>query len=317
MIMFTAISQTLFHGSDIFLAYWYVSKKYLQTELDACTCYSHRTNKNQNETVAEVTTSQHLDVLIYSALISVLFLTTILRAITFFAICMRASFRMHNAIFTRLLRAPVAFFDSNPVGRILNRFSRDLGIIDERLPYVAFDLNLVRHDTMQMVTVAFDTILSQNLIQSIGVVITVSLVNWYLIFPAIFLAIIIYFMRRVYTKSSLDIKRFEGVASSPVFSHVTTTINGMSSIRAFQAQGRLEKQFHMYLNDCSASWILFVSTSRAFGFFVEWICIIYIAIITLSVMLSKSADISFLRSRSKCNLTFRFSTQISSVEMLG
>ncbi|CAG2117150.1 unnamed protein product, partial [Medioppia subpectinata] len=65
------------------------------------------------------------------------------RSTTWFAICMIASKRLHNTIFIRLLRAPMAVFDNNPIGRILNRFTKDLGIIDEMLPSTSFDLNLV------------------------------------------------------------------------------------------------------------------------------------------------------------------------------
>ena len=126
MIIFTLISQTIFNGSDIFLTAW--------------------TNKNQNlnETMEVVDTAEQLqDIYIYTALIVVLFVSTILRSVSFFAICMRASVRLHNRVFARMLRAPVAFFDTNPAGRILNRFTKDMGLIDESLPMTAFDLNLV------------------------------------------------------------------------------------------------------------------------------------------------------------------------------
>ena len=123
MILFTVVSQVIFHGSDIFLTSW--------------------TNKNHALEGKPDKDDQNWDIIIYSTLILVLFITTILRSVTFFAICMRASERLHNNIFSRLIQTPVAFFDSNPAGRILNRFTRDLGTIDEKFPYVAFDLNIV------------------------------------------------------------------------------------------------------------------------------------------------------------------------------
>lgn len=47
---------------------------------------------------------------------------------------MRSSKKLHNKMFASLLNAPMRFFDTNPSGRILNRFSKDMGAIDELLP---------------------------------------------------------------------------------------------------------------------------------------------------------------------------------------
>jgi ATP-binding cassette subfamily C (CFTR/MRP) protein 4 len=41
---------------------------------------------------------------------------------------------MHDNMFTKVLRTPMIFFDTNPVGRVLNRFSKDIGLVDELLP---------------------------------------------------------------------------------------------------------------------------------------------------------------------------------------
>ena len=46
---------------------------------------------------------------------------------------------LHDDMFFKVLRAPMTFFDG-PVGRVLNRFSKDLGITDETLPYIAQDV---------------------------------------------------------------------------------------------------------------------------------------------------------------------------------
>lgn len=122
MIFFTVASQVLFHGSDLFLTYW-------------------TDNNQKNDTVIDKDVQRN-DIIIYSSLVGALFVTTVLRSVTFFVICMTASVNLHNKIFARLLRAKTAFFDSNPAGRILNRFTKDLGIIDENLPTTAYDLNL-------------------------------------------------------------------------------------------------------------------------------------------------------------------------------
>lgn len=52
---------------------------------------------------------------------------------------MKASKKLHNQLFTNLLNVPMRFFNKNPLGRILNRFSKDMGIIDELLPHTSLE----------------------------------------------------------------------------------------------------------------------------------------------------------------------------------
>ena len=53
------------------------------------------------------------------------------------------SFRLHNNMFAKILRAPMRFFETSPVGRVLNRFSKDLGTVDEMLPGIILDVMAV------------------------------------------------------------------------------------------------------------------------------------------------------------------------------
>ncbi len=134
MITFTLLSQSLFHGTDIFLTYW-TTKNQEEEKVPE--------SGNNTTKLFDDIDEQQRDIFIYSGLIVALFASTIVRSFSFFAICNRASVRLHNDTFARLLRAPVAFYDSVPAGRILNRLAKDLGITDETLPLTAFDLNLV------------------------------------------------------------------------------------------------------------------------------------------------------------------------------
>lgn len=150
MIVFTLASQSLFHGTDIFLTYW-TTKNQAEEEAEEVaingTLYSTKTEVDQDE--------QRRDIYIYSGLIAALFTATIIRSFSFFAICNRASVRLHNDTFARLLRAPVAFYDSVPAGRILNRLAKDLSITDETFPLTAFELNIVGKHTNKSICAWF------------------------------------------------------------------------------------------------------------------------------------------------------------------
>ena len=63
---------------------------------------------------------------------------SVVRALAFFEATFHAATRMNLEMSARVLRAPLAFFHTNPAGRVLNRFSKDQGAADDLLPQVRF-----------------------------------------------------------------------------------------------------------------------------------------------------------------------------------
>lgn len=71
---------------------------------------------------------------------------------------------------------------------------------------------------------------------------------------------------------------------SPVYSHISTTIDGLSTIRAFGYEGMFNDQFRVMLDNHSATWFLSICAARALSVFVDWICAIYCCIVTLTLV---------------------------------
>lgn len=69
---------------------------------------------------------------------------------------------------------------------------------------------------------------------------------------------------------------------SPIYSHLAASLTGLSTIRAFKAQEILIEEFDTHQDLHSSAFYLFLSASRAFGFWLDSFCVLYIAIITLS-----------------------------------
>ncbi|XP_054158561.1 ATP-binding cassette sub-family C member 4-like, partial [Oppia nitens] len=118
MISMIILSQTLYQGIDCWLSYW-----------------TNQTNQNDDN-------HSNRYIIIYSALIVGLFVTSLLATLLYYMMCMRSSKILHKRLFQTLLRAPIHLFEHLPAGRILNRFSKDIGSIDEQLPSTAFDFIL-------------------------------------------------------------------------------------------------------------------------------------------------------------------------------
>lgn len=70
-------------------------------------------------------------------------LTNIVGSVSLFSLFIRGSTSLHNFMIVRVMRAPLKFFHTNPTGRILNRFSKDLGVQDDEIAFNGVDLFMV------------------------------------------------------------------------------------------------------------------------------------------------------------------------------
>lgn len=63
-----------------------------------------------------------------------------------------------------------------------------------------------------------------------------------------------------------------------MFTHMTATMNGLSTIRAFSAQDMLIEEFDNIQDHHSSAWFLFIASSRCFGYWLDIICITFIGV---------------------------------------
>ncbi|XP_069685044.1 ATP-binding cassette sub-family C member 4-like isoform X2 [Periplaneta americana] len=204
--------------------------------------------------------------IIYLVLIICCMSLTLLRSILFVKTCMRASIRLHNNMFSSILRGAMRFFDTNPSGRILNRFSKDIGAIDELLP--RFMLESI-----------------QVFLVLIGILVNIAIVNPYFIIAMVVLGFCFYGVTKVYLATSRNVKRLEGITRSPVYSHLSDTLTGLTTIRISGAQEMVKIGFDSRQDDHTAAWSLFLGTSIAFGFWMDILSSLFVAIITLTFFL--------------------------------
>lgn len=100
---------------------------------------SNSTEINEDELQAE----RQQNIYIYSSSILAVLVLTLTRSFSFFKMCLRASITLHDKLFRGIIRAKMFFFNSHPSGRILNRFSTDIGNIDVHLPIAMMDCLVV------------------------------------------------------------------------------------------------------------------------------------------------------------------------------
>lgn len=135
---------------------------------------------------------------------------------------LRAAKRLHDSMLNSILRAPMLFFHTNPIGRVINRFSRDLGDIDRN---VASFVNMFMNQLWQLLSTFV----------LIGIVSTISL---WAIMP---LLILFYAAYLYYQSTAREVKRLDSITRSPVYAQFGEALNGLSTIRAFKAYDRMAK----------------------------------------------------------------------------
>ncbi|XP_021347161.1 multidrug resistance-associated protein 1-like isoform X1 [Mizuhopecten yessoensis] len=153
--------------------------------------------------------------------------------------------RLHAQMLHCTFRSPMSFFDTTPIGRIMNRFSSDIDVLDDRLPRTYRLINIVVFiliSTVLVICIEIPTFLVA--LVPAGVIFAVALIS--------------------YLPTTRQLKRIESVTRSPVYNHFSETITGASVIRAYQvserfieeSQKRLDKNaVFYYAANVSGRWI--------------------------------------------------------------
>lgn len=184
---------------------------------------------------------------VYSIFVGVILVVSIVRAQLFFKSSLRASNSMHRIALTHILRSPLSFFHTNPSGRILNRFSKDLGVVDEQLPQVAFD-------SLQASMMVIGALVLLCVVVPVILPIFIPLI-------AIFVLI-----QRRYLRTSRELKRFEAVTRSPLYQNFNNILKGLTVIRAFRSQKTFRKDFLSLLSNNISWWFSWMTAARWIGF---------------------------------------------------
>ncbi|MBZ3874542.1 Canalicular multispecific organic anion transporter 1 [Sciurus carolinensis] len=154
--------------------------------------------------------------------------------------CIHASKILHEQLLNNILRAPMSFFDTTPIGRIVNRFAGDISTMDDTLP-----------QTFRSWILCFLSILS-----TIIMICMATPVFTIIVIP---LGIIYVSIQVFYVATSRQLRRLDSVTRSPIYSHFSETVLGLPVIRAFEHQKRFKKQNEVGIDinqKCVFSWIV-------------------------------------------------------------
>lgn len=127
---------------------------------------------------------------------------------------LRASKKLYQQLLQRVLRAPMRFFDTTPVGRILNRFSKDFEYIDSGVP------NDLMYFLIQWLII-------------ISAIMTVCTVLPAFVVPMALVTFLNVVIGKRFSAASRELRRMDSVTRSPLFTHFGETLVGVATIRAY------------------------------------------------------------------------------------
>lgn len=180
----------------------------------------------------------------------------------------RASKRMLRDAVNRVLRAPMSFFDTTPLGRITNRFSRDVDILDNTLT----DSIRMYFFTLAMTTAVFALV--------------IAFFHYFAI--ALGPLYVLYIVAASYYRASArEVKRFESVLRSHVFAKFGEGLSGVASIRAYGLRRRFVDELRAAIDDMNSAYYLTFSNQRWLSVRLDMIGNILVFVVGILVVTSR------------------------------
>ncbi|ODQ82974.1 hypothetical protein BABINDRAFT_170062 [Babjeviella inositovora NRRL Y-12698] len=149
-------------------------------------------------------------------------LATLVRQIVMWCFCsIRASRELHDRMARAVMRSPMSFFETTPIGRVMNRFSQDMNRVDEGLPriFAGFFTSCIR--------AAFTLLVVVSAMPSFAVIV-------------LLLMVVYIYYQMMYIATSRELKRIVTVTHSPIFAHLQETLNGVDTVRAYKQEARFK-----------------------------------------------------------------------------
>ncbi|KAF5919732.1 hypothetical protein HPG69_000333 [Diceros bicornis minor] len=234
------------------------------------TCGPQGTNSTCEVGAVLADAGQHMYQWVYVGSMVSMLAFGITKGFAFTKTTLMASSLLHDQALDKILKSPMSFFDTTPTGRLMNRFSKDMDELDVRLPFHA-----------------------ENFLQQLFMVVFI-LVILAAVFPAVLLvlaslAVGVFILLCVFHRGVQELNKLENISRSPWFSHITSSMQGLGIIHAYDRKEDCINKFKM-LNDENSSHFLYLNCAlRWFALRMDVLMNIVTFIVALLVTLSFSS----------------------------
>uniref|UniRef100_A0A8C6Y5I8 ATP binding cassette subfamily C member 8 n=1 Tax=Naja naja TaxID=35670 RepID=A0A8C6Y5I8_NAJNA len=182
--------------------------------------------------------------------------------------------KLHCSLLNKIILAPMRFFETTPLGSILNRFSADCNTIDQHIPA-----------TLEC--------LSRSTLLCLSALAVISYVTPMSVIALVPLAIICYFIQKYFRVASRDLQQLDDSTQLPLLSHFSETVEGLTTIRAFRYESRFKQKLLEYTDSNNIASLFLTAANRWLEVRMEYIgaCVVLIAAVT-SITSAQSNELS-------------------------
>ncbi|CUM68180.1 uncharacterized protein PRCAT00005898001 [Priceomyces carsonii] len=192
--------------------------------------------------------------------LALIFLTVEFVALAYLA--NTASVKLNILAIDRVLHAPMAFMDTTPMGRILNRFTKDTEVLDNEI-----------EDELRMLIFTFA--------QIIGIIILcICYLPWFAI-AVPFMIFVVVAIANFYQASAREVKRLEAVQRSFVYDIFNETLGGMPTIKSFQSEGRFLNKLSALIDKMNEAYYVTIANQRWLGVHLDIVTSGFVLLISL------------------------------------
>ncbi|OQR98910.1 ATP-binding Cassette (ABC) Superfamily [Thraustotheca clavata] len=231
-------------GGDIFLSRW----------------------STNAELKSSITTALNYGAIILAAVILVW-----VRSMYALYIAQWCSINLHKRLFHKVLSLPVpTFFDVTPVGRILNRFSSDLDMLDSQIPFYGY-------------------MVLQFLFQVLAVLFVCGITTPYVIIVYPFMLGAFYLVQIYYNPTSGALKRMDSITRSPIVTLVAETLSGLTTVRAFDMNSVFVKLNRNRLDHHMRFFSTFYMTRAWFQMRLDWLSAAIVVVVAFLCIALRSS----------------------------
>lgn len=193
---------------------------------------------------------------------------TLMRAVLLAYGGLRSAKTLHDNMLYKVVHAPVQFFDTTPLGRVVNRFSKDQYTIDETLP------------------VALGAFMgtSFGVLGAVSVIVSVTPFFLVVVLP---LAYLYYYVQQYYLSCSRELQRLDSTTKSPIFAQFSETLNGITTIRSFGVVENFIRENDRKLDLNTQAYFASVTTNRWLSVRLEFVCTCVVSTAALFCVIEK------------------------------